>query len=150
MLAIIAQETAVHVLPNWTLGVQLCIFLVAVALLNLLIFGPVLKVMDRRRELTAEAAAQAQNLNQEAEGLEARRTEVLSRALAETHAWRAKRIVDTQLAAERIVAEARLEAQWFLETTEMFIQSSEESIVEAMNTKADELAETIVRQAVDG
>lgn len=150
MLAIMSQEAAVHVLPNWTLGVQLVIFLVAVALLNLLVFKPVLKAMDKRRELTIDAATQAQSLNQESDELDARRTEVLSQALAQTHAWRAQRIDDTRLAAEKVVAEAKLEAQWFLEASEMFIQSSEESIVDAMNTKADELAETIVQQAVEG
>ena len=148
MLAIIAQEAAVHVLPNWTLGVQLGIFIACVVLLNLFVFRPLLKVMDRRGELTTDAQAQAQSLNQEADGLDARRTEVLSQALSETHAWRVKRISEAHLEVERIVSEARLEAQWFLETTEMFIQSSEESIVEAMNTKAEELADTIVRQAV--
>lgn len=148
MLAIMAQEAAVHVLPNWTLGVQLCIFIACVVLLHLFVFKPVLKVMDRRGELTTDAQDQAQSLNQEADELDARRTEVLSQALSETHAWRAKRISEAHLEAERIVSEARLEAQWFLETSEMFIQSSEESIVEAMNTKAEELADTIVQQAV--
>lgn len=133
-----------HILPDWTIFIQLGIFVLAVAALDFFLFEPVLKLIDRRREFTDDSRAEVARLLDEAESLEAKRGRAIENALRHTAKERAHRIATARLEAERIIAEARLEARWFLSSTEMFIESSEESIAAEMNLQADMLSDDII------
>lgn len=144
------MEHTLHIIPDWTLAIELAVFLASFALLHYGVFRPALKVLDRRRRMTIEATSKAEVLTAEADALEGKHAAAVSEALATFQADRARRIHDAHLKAEAMVAESRQEAQWFMETTDMFIESSEESIIAEMNARAEELAQEIKRSIVEG
>jgi len=146
VIAIVA--TKIHLMPNWTIAVQLGIFLSALVVLNFLVFRPIMHIFDTRRKYTSDAEDNEMALSGESERLERSRTGALSDALAEAQLARAKAISRAQSEGEQIIADAREDARLLALETEVSIESSERSIFEEMNEEANEISEEIVREIV--
>ena len=142
MLGVLAVE--IHLMPDWTVLVQLGIFLSVLAVLTLFVFRPVLRVIDRRRAFTAEARAEAGSLGAEAAELEAQRAQAIAAALREGEAMRAQKVAANQTEAERIVAAAREQARRLVDSTEVSVESSEEAAAGEIRRQAEAMAGEIV------
>jgi F-type H+-transporting ATPase subunit b len=142
MLAIVAAE--MNLMPDWTIVVQLGIFLCTLAILTVFIFKPVLRILDRRKSFTEGAYSEAQMLGEEAARLDAERSRAVAMALSEAKSEADRHVADTHRQAEGQLAEARVKAKQLLDTAEVSVESSEESVVAEMRRRADELAQEIV------
>lgn len=59
----------IDLMPNITFFVQLGVFLVTLLILHLLVFRPILRIIDRRQALTEGAQEEAQVLDSKTEGM---------------------------------------------------------------------------------
>ncbi len=134
----------IRIIPDWTILIELAIFIIVIIVLNVLVLKPMLKVMDRRREFTVDASQEAKKLNDEAEQLEQGRHEVLTMALSEAQATRDEKTQETLREADRIKAEARSRMDETISSSEVSVESAEGSIIEEMNQRSNELADQIV------
>lgn len=141
MLGVLAAE--IHLMPDWTVLVQLGIFLSVLAVLAIFVFRPVLRIIDRRRLFTAEAREEAGKLIAEAAELEAKHTQAIAAALREGEAMRAQKVAANQTEAERIVAAARDEARRLVDSTEVSVESSEEAAAGEIRRQAEAMAQEI-------
>ena len=142
MLGVLAAE--IHLMPDWTVLVQLGIFLSVLAVLAFFVFRPVLRIIDRRRLFTAEARAEAGSLAAEAAELEAQHARAIAAALSEGEAMRAQKVAANQAEAERIVAAAREQARRLVDSTEVSVESSEEAAAGEIRRQAEAMAGEIV------
>jgi F0F1-type ATP synthase membrane subunit b/b' len=149
MLTLVSNVAPIRMLPNWTLGVQLLVFLVAFGVLSKFIFKPMLRVIEMRSKVTHGADDEAVLVNSEASDLEEKRLKLLREALTSFQDERVHRISKSRIKSEKMIAETRQESQWFLETSDMFIEASEKSIVEDMADKSKALAEEIAASVTD-
>jgi len=139
MLAI-AATVEIHLMPDWTIFVQLGIFLLSAAVLTFFVFRPVLRLFDRRRGYTSDAEIEAGRLNGEAESLEFSCNKLLTEALENAHIRKSKEIAMANSEAERIVSDARIRAKQIAEETDISIYTSEKSVMEEMKINAEMLA----------
>ena len=149
MLTLVTNVAAIHMLPNWTVGVQLVVFITAFVILSRYIFKPMLRVIEMRRSVTDGADDEANRINVEAGNLEEKRVRVLREALSSLQDERAQRISQARIKAEKMIEETRQESQWFLETSDMFIEASEKSIADDMVDRADLLAKDIAARVIN-
>lgn len=147
MLAIVASD--IQLMPDWTFFVQLGFFILAALILNYLVFRPMLRLFDMRKEYTGDAEAEARYLNEESNRLDALRLEALSAALGEAQEERSARLAEARLSAERLIGDARAEAKKLFDKTEYSIESSERSIAEGMDLQAERLSEMIISQLLE-
>jgi F-type H+-transporting ATPase subunit b len=134
----------IRLVPDWTIFLQIGIFLSVVFALNALLFKPLLKLIDRRKAFTSDASQEALRLNTEAEQLEVGRHEVLGMALKEAQAERARRTAGALREADKIISEARATRSAVISASLISIESAEKSIVEEMDKSSNELADRIV------
>lgn len=146
MLAMIAVD--IHLMPDWTILVQLGVFLMAAFVLNFLVFKPIFNTFDLRSKYTRDAEAMGEKLGLEAERLEQTRLGKLTDALSEAQAKRSQSLIETRVKAEGIIAEAFEDARGMIERTELSISSSERSIFQEMDAQAEKLSEGIVASVV--
>ncbi|MFH1830668.1 MAG: ATP synthase F0 subunit B [Pseudomonadota bacterium] len=136
--------TEIELIPNWTLFIQIGIFLFVLFMLNFLFFKPLLKLMDRRKQFTSDASQEAASLNDESQQLEAGRLQVLGMALKEAQDDRAKRTTDAVREADKIINEGRAKMGEMISSNLISIESTENSIVDEMNDRATKLADEII------
>lgn len=146
MLAVLGME--IHLMPDWTVILQLAIFLAATAVLYFFIFRPTLKIIDRRRYFTSKARSDAQDLNAKADSLDNERKTSIVAALKTAEAESAAKILKARQDADKIVAASRSEARSILDSAEKSIQSSEKSLDKEIGKQADILANDIVARVV--
>jgi len=143
MLTLVSNIAAIQMLPDWTLVVQLLLFLAAFGILSGYIFKPMLRVIRMRENVTEGADRDASRINMEASDLEEKQVKILNDALSSFHDERASRISEAKLKSEEMIAETHQESQWFLETSDMFIEASEKSVAHEMVVRSKELASEI-------
>jgi F0F1-type ATP synthase membrane subunit b/b' len=136
--------TEIRILPNWTILIELAVFLFVLAVTNTLIFRPMMKIMEKRKAFTIGSSEEAAKLTEEAEQLDAGRKEVLGMALREAQSDREQRIGTALREADKIKAEARSKMNETVSVTEISMAPSEKSISEEMDARAVELADMIV------
>lgn len=141
--------TEIRLIPNWTILIELAVFLFVLVVLNVFVFKPMMKIMDRRKAFTVDASEEARKLTDEAEQLEAGRTEVLAMALREAQAVRDRKIGETLREADRIKAEARSRMNEIVSATEISMEPTTRSIVDELDDRARELAAAIVARIED-
>lgn len=134
----------IRIIPDWTILIELAIFIIAIIVMNALVLRPMLRVMDRRREFTVDASEEAEKLSDGAEQLELGRHEVLTMALREAQAERDRRTQETLREADRIKADALSRMNETISSSEISVESAEGSIIEEMNQRSKELADEIV------
>ena len=139
--------TEIRIIPDWTILIEIVVFLFVILVLNALVLRPMLRVMDKRKAFTIDASDEAGKLNQEADQLEAGRREVLAMAIREAQAERDEKTQKTLREADRIKAEARSKMDEMISSSEVSIeQSGDRSIVEEMSERSRELSDVIVRK----
>lgn len=136
--------TEIRILPNWTVLIELAIFLFVLAITNALIFQPMLRIMEKRKAFTIDSSEEAERLTKDANQLEAGRKEVLGMALREAQAERERNIGAALREADNIKAAARSRMNEIISATEISMAPSEKSIVEELDKRAAELADMIV------
>lgn len=144
MLAVMAVK--IELMPDWTIFVQLGVFLSTLVVLNFLVFRPVLRIIDRRRTFTDDARADAEQKNAEAARLEDERSRSITAAIREGEVLRDGKVAASRKEAEAIVAEARESAKRLLDSTEISIESSEEAARSIISREAEGLAEEIANR----
>lgn len=146
MLAILSSE--ISLAPDWTVLAQLCVFLCVMAVLWILVFKPTLRVIDLRKNFTTDALERSRSLNSEAEALENERKVMLAGALEEIAVENAAVLAAKRKEAEKIIADARIEAKRILDSTELSVEASEERSAEEINRQADMLAKYVVTKVI--
>lgn len=136
----------IRIIPDWTILIELAIFLFVVLVINAFIVRPMMRIMDRRRAFTVDASEEAERLNEEAGQLDQGRHEVLAMALREAQTERDRRTAAALREADRIKAEARARMDDTIASTEISVESSDRSIYEEMDERSRELAEEIVKR----
>jgi len=136
----------IRIIPDWTILIEIVVFLSVIIVLNSLVLRPMLRVMDKRREFTVDAKEEADNLIEDSDQLDEGRREVLAMALREAQAERDRRIAETLRNADGVVAEARSRMDKMISSTEVSIESTERSIVEELEGRSNELADMIVKR----
>jgi F-type H+-transporting ATPase subunit b len=134
----------IRIIPDWTILIELAIFIIVIIVLNAFVIRPMLRVMDRRREFTVDASEEAEKLSNDAEQLEQGRHEVLAMALREAQSDRDERTQHTLREADRIKADALSRMDETTSSSEVSVEAAEGSIIEEMNQRSRELADEIV------
>ena len=147
MLAVLCVD--INLMPDWTLFVQLGVFLLTLIVLHLLVFRPVLRVLDRRRSFTDDAIGDAAQKNAEADRLEAERKKEITRALKDAEALHGQRIAATRRGAEAILTEAKAQMKSLLDSSEVSVESSEAEATVDISRRAEELAHEIVARVTN-
>ncbi|HXK58653.1 MAG TPA: ATP synthase F0 subunit B [Acidobacteriota bacterium] len=134
--------------PDWTLLAASLIFLITLFALNRLLFQPLLRVLDVRREKTVEMRRQAQK---ELEYHQALLDEYTSRIKQEKQAG--YRLADSVRAAalqerQRALAEARAQAEQVLMQAKNEIQTEQEAARQRLRQESEEVAQLIAARVL--
>lgn len=128
---------------NYTVFIQVIIFIAAIFILNTLVFQPFLKLMDRRDRLT-------KGTMEEARELEARVKAIIEEyearlADARTHAQeeRSRIVKEAQDAATGIVSKAREETSSLIDEAKKKLEAEAESIKQKLGGDVETLAKEI-------
>lgn len=141
MLAVMGVD--IHLVPDWTLFVQVAVFLSAVAILNFLVFKPLLRILDWRKRFTREAREEAGYLHSQTDMIEAEASAEISDEIRKANTLGEKRIAQRCREAEGIVANAHNEARRIIDDAETSMKSSAASIVTEMDQQARSFADEI-------
>ncbi|MFA4974199.1 MAG: ATP synthase F0 subunit B [bacterium] len=133
-----------RLVPDWTLLPQTAVFLAVVVGLSVLVFRPVRKIIQRRREFTIEAKADAEVLAEEALQLAIGRDEVLAMVLTEAQVDRDKKLAAAYREADRMTAEARENARKVLSANAVTVEAMKKSLEQDAGVHAADIAESIV------
>ncbi|MFA4875622.1 MAG: hypothetical protein WC690_09825 [bacterium] len=140
----LCSAAEITLMPDWTVVVQLFIFLVVATTLTFFVIRPTIRIIDRRRQFTSDAAAEAAKLMNEAEQLDIGRREALAMALGEAHAEYAKRATEAHGKADGAIAEARAKSAETLKGEAASIESMEALNEKELESCANGLATDIV------
>lgn len=135
---------------DWTVGVQLVTFIVALWLLNKLVFRPLLRVRDRREELTAGTLKEAEETAQKAEETIAEYERRIAEARAAATETRNELRQRGQAEAAGILASAREEAQAELERKRAVLEGELSGIRAGLRSEAESLAASIAERVLGG
>lgn len=105
MLAVIAS--GINLAPDWTFVIQLGVFLSAVAVLYVFVFGPTFRILDMRKKFTTDARCRADELADESNRMEEERKKAVATAHTEVDAERMRVVREADIRAGQIVADAR-------------------------------------------
>lgn len=137
-------SAAISLEPDWTLFVQLGVFLCTLAALDRFIFRPVLRIMDERKRFTEGARATAARLTAEADELDEERRRRTHAAIKDADGIRSGELAAAEAEAARVIETSRAECKRLLDSTEMSIEVSEGSVEKRMQEEAEALSEEIV------
>ena len=126
-----------------TIVIQLLIFLVALFLLNRLVFRPLLGVRDRRDELTAGTLREAEEMTQKAESAIAEYNEKLAEARTQATETRNELRQQGQSESSKMLVSAREAAQAELEGAREILESEIAKIRADLRGEAESLAAEI-------
>lgn len=135
---------------DWTVGVQLVTFIVALWLLNKLVFRPLLRVRDRREELTAGTLKEAEEMTRRAEETIAEYERRIAEARAAATETRNELRQRGQAEAAGILASAREEAQAELERKRAVLEGELSGIRAGLRSEAESLAASIAERVLGG
>jgi len=131
-----------------TLFVQFAIFLVALYLLNILFFRPLMELADRREKATSGSGREADELVKKAEEMTGQYNVAIKEARDAALEERT-RITKSALAeAEDIVSSAREDARWILEKRSAELSIQAEKARNDLKSELEDMAAMIV-QAVE-
>jgi F-type H+-transporting ATPase subunit b len=142
----VLASAAIRLLPDWTLVVQLVIFLIVLAVLSTFVIQPMLKLMDRRRSFTGDAMQSAAKFSADADQLEVGRREMMSMALREAQAKHEACLQSCRRDADRTIAEARVGVTELLRHGIHSIESAETLAEIDLQELSKELAGDIERR----
>ena len=126
-----------------TIIIQFLIILAALYILNVLIFRPLLGLLDRREKLTQGTVDEAKKLTEAAENLISEYKQKIDDARAEATEKRAEIRREAQLIAEKMVSEARDESHSALESYKRDLDTQVADIKTKIKPEIENLAKDI-------
>jgi len=115
-------------------------FLMLVALLGKMAWGPIVAALDRREKAIKDAVLAADNATAEAQRVIAENKELLAQAAAEANATREKATRDAEARANAIFQEAQSKADAQIERARREIAQEEERAIAAVRKEAVDLS----------
>ncbi|MEM7008840.1 MAG: ATP synthase F0 subunit B [Thermodesulfobacteriota bacterium] len=133
---------------NYTVFIQIIIFLAAIFILNKLVFKPFISLVDRRDKLTRGAIEEAHELEEKVKAImedyDAKLSEARSLAIEE----RNKLIAEGQNVAQEILGEARNETGALLDEAKVKLEAETKEIKEKIKSDIDSLAGEIATKVL--
>jgi F-type H+-transporting ATPase subunit b len=126
-----------------TLFVQLIIFIVAIFILNSLLFKPLIQLVDRREKLTTGTIAEAKRIREELEKIRDEYSSLLNEARSQAILERSEIRRQAQLSSEEIIKRAREENQAFLDESTKRLESETREIEEKIKPTIEILAKDV-------
>ncbi len=126
-----------------TILVQLVIVIVALYALNVLIFKPLLGLLDRREKLTRGTLGEAKNLTGKAEKLIEDYNRQIDDARTMANKQRTEIRKEAQQAAAKMISEARQESQILLANYKKDLDAQAKSVKEKIKPEIENLAGNI-------
>ncbi len=133
---------------NYTVFIQIAIFLIAIFILNKLVFKPFLNLVDRRDMLTRGAIEEAHELEEKVKVIIEEYDLKLDEARALAAQERSKLVLEGQKVAGEIIGKAREEAGVFLEEAKAKLEADTKEIKEKIKGDIDELATDIASKVL--
>ncbi|QMU55861.1 MAG: hypothetical protein GKS04_01480 [Candidatus Mycalebacterium zealandia] len=133
-----------------TLFVQFVIFLVALYLLNILFFKPLMGLADRREKATSGSGKEAEDLSERAREMTEQYDSALKEAREIALAERAVITKEATTEAEKIVFSAREEARLILEKRVAELMAEAEKAKAEMKSEIEDMAAMVVRAVRGG
>lgn len=130
--------------PDWTFFPQLLIFLATIVVLNLVLFRPVRKVLDERKEGTVDVGGEAEDLRAEAGRLEADYEGRIKTARDQAATERGKLRTEGQAEGLRLVEEARRQSEELTRKIAGELSSELEAARKALPSQAQAIAKQMV------
>ena len=133
---------------NYTVFIQIIIFLIAIYILNKLVFKPFLSLVDRRDKLTRGAIDEAHELEERVKEIIEEYEEKLSEARALAIEERNKLVQEGQSVAQEIIGAARSETSELLHEAKTKLESDTKEIKEKIKGDIDGLASDIASKVL--
>ncbi len=133
---------------NYTVFIQIVIFLIAIYILNKLVFKPFLNLVDRRDKLTRGAIDEAHELEEKVKAIIEEYDSKLSEARALAVEERNKLVQEGQSVAQEIIGEARSETSALLHEAKIKLESDTKEIKEKIKGDIDGLASDIASKVL--
>ncbi len=146
----LCSATDITLKPDWTTIVQLFIFLFAAASLSIFVIRPIMRIIEKRKAFTEDAAEEAAKLMNESEQLEIGRREVITMALKEAYEEFEKRSAEHRRKADSVIADARARTTEALGSSALSIESVEELNEKEAELRARDLSDAIVSRVIGG
>ncbi len=133
---------------NYTVFIQIVIFLIAIYILNKLIFKPFIGLVDRRDKLTRGAIDEAHELEEKVKEIIEEYDAKLSEARALAIEERNKLVQEGQGVAQEIIGAARSETSELLHEAKNKLESDTKEIKEKIKGDIDGLASDIASKVL--
>lgn len=141
---ILILSTSINLMPDSTLFWQLIIFLVLAVSLHLLIFKPILKLIDLRKEKTIELQKEAEKLNTESDKLQREYDETISK-MREEGTFVQQEIIKQGRDLERdLVERARVESKTLIMKRRSEAMTAAQMAKVELGTKIEEISKNII------
>ena len=131
-----------------TILIQFVLVLVALYLLNAMIFKPLLGLLDRRKQLTSGTVEEAKQLTEKTQNLINDYNTKINEARNEATEKRMEIRKEAQLIAEKMIGEAREESQAVLEKYKKELNEQVSEIKEKIKPEIDGLAKDIAAKVI--
>ncbi len=133
---------------NYTVFIQIVIFLIAIYILNKLVFKPFINLVDRRDMLTRGAIEEAHELEDKVKALIEEYDVKLNEARAFAVEERNKLIQEGQSVAQEIIGEARNETGALLDEAKVKLEADTKEIKDKLKNDIDGLATDIASKVM--
>lgn len=133
---------------NYTVFIQIVIFLIAIFILNKLVFKPFLNLVDRRDMLTRGAIEEAHELEDKVKAIIEEYDLKLNEARDIAIEERNKLILEGQTVAGEVIGKAREETGVLLEEAKTKLEAETKEIKEKIKGDIDELATDIASKVL--
>lgn len=125
---------------NYTVFIQIIIFLIAIYILNKFVFKPFINLVDRRDKLTRGAIEEAHELEEKVKAIIEEYDVKLNEARAVAVEERNKLIQEGQNVSQEIIGEARNETGALLDEAKIKLEADTKEIKEKIKNDIDGLA----------
>lgn len=133
---------------NYTVFIQIVIFLIAIYILNKFVFKPFINLVDRRDKLTRGAIEEAHELEEKVKAIIEEYDVKLNEARAIAIEERNKLIQEGQNVAQEIIGEARNETGALLDEAKIKLEADTKEIKEKIKNDIDVLATDIASKVM--
>lgn len=136
----------IDLMPNMTFFVQMGIFLFTLIFMNVLIFRPVLRLIERRREVTEGYRAQAAGLQDQTEALVARYEAQMKTAREEGLSLKGELTKKGEEEARMVLAQARKDLEARIEGNRQALASDAKEAQLALRKYSRELSHAMAEK----
>lgn len=133
---------------NYTVFIQIVIFLIAIFILNKLVFKPFLSLVDRRDMMTRGAIEEAHELEEKVKSIIEEYDQKLSEARSVAIEERNKLVLEGQTVAADILGKAREETGALLDEAKAKLEADTKEIKDNIKGDIDELATDIASKVL--